>query len=125
MRAGLNADSVEVIVPHGTGTPLNDATESAMLRRVFGPELERIPVCPIKSKIGHGAGAAGAFSLLTACLMMRDQMVPPISSRHRSASGCKLRFALGAPLRHSMRHALINAYAFGGNNISMIVGAPS
>lgn len=122
-RAGLDAAAIDVIIPHGTGTPLNDRTEGAMLRRVFGSALDAIPVCPIKSKLGHGGGAAGAFSLLTSLLIMREGSIPPIFNRQHFAPDCDLQFVWGESLAHPVRHALVNAYAFGGNNISMVLGS--
>ncbi|MDC8758941.1 beta-ketoacyl-[acyl-carrier-protein] synthase family protein [Janthinobacterium fluminis] len=123
-HAALDAGAIDAIVPHGTGTQINDATESDILQRVFGDRLGAIPVCAIKSKLGHGAGAAGAFSLLTALLMLRDRLVPPMVNGRRFEPGCDLRFVTGAALAHPVRRVLVNAYAFGGNNMSMIVGGP-
>lgn len=124
-NAKLDVSDIDVIVPHGTGTMINDNTESMVLRRVFGTALDQIPLCPIKSKLGHGAGAAGAFSMLAAILMMRDALLPPIVNQRPFQASCDLRFVVGAAQEHKVSHALINAYAFGGNNISMIVGAVS
>ncbi len=60
-RAGLAPRDIDYVNAHGTGTPLNDAMESAALARALGAEVERVPVSSSKAQIGHTLGAAGAI----------------------------------------------------------------
>jgi 3-oxoacyl-[acyl-carrier-protein] synthase II len=91
--------------------------------QVFGAGLARIPVCAPKSKLGHTAGAAGAFACLIAALIVDRGLVPPTANLTSIDPRCKLRLHTDWPVSTSARHVLVNAYAFGGNNISVIVGA--
>jgi 3-oxoacyl-[acyl-carrier-protein] synthase II len=119
--AGLSPADIGVVVPHGTGTPLNDTIESRALDEVFGPFIKAIPVYSLKAMLGHTAGAAGAFSLLTAALMLHRDAVPPNVTIRTPDPSCPFELLTEAaqPARGA---ALVSGYAFGGNNISVVVG---
>src|SRR5437773_1093167 len=67
--AGLSADDIDYINPHGTGTPENDKMEAMGVMAVFGERAKTLPMSSNKSMVGHTLSAAGAveavFSLLT------------------------------------------------------------
>lgn len=118
--SGIDPDLIDCILVHGTGTPLNDLTEGRTLSRFFGDRMKNIVVSSIKSKIGHLGGAAGAVGCLTAALILKHDKVPPTSNIIQVDEGCEItpiRFAT----EHKANHILVNAYAFGGNNISLVV----
>lgn len=120
-EAGVAPADVGCVVPHGTGTPLNDVVESRALHQVLGPTAGTVPVYSLKAMLGHTGGAAGAFSLLTALLILRRGTVPPNVPLGRPDPDCEITLpaaALAAP----GDHVLVNAYAFGGNNCSILVG---
>jgi 3-oxoacyl-(acyl-carrier-protein) synthase len=121
-EAGLDPADVGAVVPHGTGTPLNDVVESNALHQVLGPAAATLPVYSLKALLGHTGGAAGAFALLTALLMLDRGTVPPNIPLAEPDPQCELSLLSGAPLRSDPQHVLVNAYAFGGNNISVLVG---
>jgi 3-oxoacyl-[acyl-carrier-protein] synthase II len=75
--AHLEPEQVQVVIAHGTSTPLNDATESKAIRAAFGAHADRLAVTSNKSMLGHTLGAAGAMSGLAAVLAIRDGVVPP------------------------------------------------
>jgi 3-oxoacyl-(acyl-carrier-protein) synthase len=121
-EAGLTAADIGAVVPHGTGTPLNDVVESHALHQALGPAAATLPVYSLKAMLGHTGGAAGAFALLTALLMLDRGTVPPNIPLDEPDPECDLRLPTGAPVHSDPRHVLVNAYAFGGNNISVLVG---
>lgn len=121
--AGLGLGDIDCIVAHGTGTELNDLAESHVMEQAFGADLERLSVCAPKSKLGHTAGAAGAFACLTAALILDRGLVPPTANLTRIDPRCRLPLHTDWPRPLAARHVLVNAYAFGGNNISVILGA--
>lgn len=121
-EADVSPDEVDCVIPHGTGTPLNDVVESRALHRVLGPAAATLPVYSLKALLGHTGGAAGAFSLLTAALILERGVVPPNTPVARHDPECDIALHFGVPLPAEPRHVLVNAYAFGGNNISILVG---
>jgi 3-oxoacyl-[acyl-carrier-protein] synthase II len=123
-EAGLQPSQIDCVVPHGTGTELNDVVESRTLAAVFGEHVDRLRIFGLKSLIGHTGGGAGAFSCLTAALMLRRAMVPATAHLSTIDSRCALPLHTAAPAHGDLGHVLVNAYAFGGNNISMIFGQP-
>lgn len=118
--ASLSAADIGCVLPHGTGTPLNDTVETRGLREVFGDALRELPLYSLKAILGHTGGAAGGFALLTAVLIVHNAQVPP--NAPVTAADPDLRLHTGSPLTAPVRHALVNAYAFGGNNISVVIG---
>jgi 3-oxoacyl-(acyl-carrier-protein) synthase len=122
--AGLEPGDVDCIVPHGTGTALNDGIEGEVLARVFPDRVARLPVSPIKAKIGHGAGASAAFSCLAAALILHTGKIPPAGNLRAQDPACPLSLHRGGPLSAEVRNALVSSYAFGGNNITLVLGRP-
>ncbi|MET9381769.1 beta-ketoacyl-[acyl-carrier-protein] synthase family protein [Streptomyces sp. NPDC002928] len=120
--AGASAESVGCVVPHGTGTRLNDVVESRVLGAVFGERVARLPVFSLKALTGHTAGAAGALGALTAALVLDRGTVPPnVALGDDQDPDCRLSLPQGTPVRLTGRHVLVNAFAFGGNNISLVL----
>lgn len=120
-EAGVAPGDVGCVVPHGTGTPLNDVVESRALYQVFGAGAATVPVYSLKAMLGHTGGAAGAFSLLTAALILKHGVVPPNVPLGRPDPDCALALP-GTASAVAPEHVLVNAYAFGGNNISVLLG---
>jgi 3-oxoacyl-[acyl-carrier-protein] synthase II len=76
-RAGLTPADIDYVNAHGTGTPLNDASEAMGLARALGAEVRRVPVSSSKGQIGHTLGAAGAIeAAITALVVSRRTLVP-------------------------------------------------
>jgi 3-oxoacyl-(acyl-carrier-protein) synthase len=123
-QAGVGPDNLGCVVPHGTGTPLNDVVESLALYTALRDVAASVPVYSLKALLGHTGGAAGAFALLTAAMIIDRQLVPPNVELDVLDPECALRLHTGEPLPAVVNHALVNAYAFGGNNISMVIGRP-
>lgn len=121
-EAGIKPEDVGCVVPHGTGTPLNDVVESRALHQALGPAAATLPVYSLKALLGHTGGAAGAFALLTGLLMLDRGTVPPNMPLDEPDPECAIELPAGSPLRSEPEHVLVNAYAFGGNNISVLVG---
>ncbi|MEU8876816.1 beta-ketoacyl synthase N-terminal-like domain-containing protein [Streptomyces javensis] len=105
------------VIPHGTGTELNDVVES----RVLDALTPRTPLYSVKALIGHTGGAAGAFAALAASLVLRHRTLPPNVPVGERDPECAVPLPSGsAPMTGA--YGLVNAYAFGGNNISLVFG---
>jgi 3-oxoacyl-[acyl-carrier-protein] synthase II len=122
-RAGVTPDEIDLIVAHGTGTPLNDSTEARATADVFG--AGRPLITGIKSLTGHTSGSAGVLSLVVALRALADGVVPPIANLSDPLpEGAGLRLVVGAPVPHRGTTAQVNGFGFGGVNAVAVVGAP-
>ena len=71
-------DGLDYVNAHGTSTQLNDAAETAALKRALGEErAKRIPISSTKSAIGHLLGAAGAVEAVATVQTLRTRVIPP------------------------------------------------
>ncbi|MFF4567470.1 beta-ketoacyl-[acyl-carrier-protein] synthase family protein [Streptomyces sp. NPDC001435] len=124
-EAGFGPDEVTLIVPHATGTRLNDSTEAAAMGAVFGARLGAIPLHNLKAVVGHLAGGAGVLGTVFAALCFHHGTVPGNPATTAIDPECPVHLPTG-PTELRFGVALVNAYAFGGNNISLaLTGAPS
>jgi 3-oxoacyl-[acyl-carrier-protein] synthase II len=116
--AGAAPEEVSYISAHGTGTPTNDRLEIVAVKRVFGEAAPRIPMSSIKSMIGHTMGAASAIEAAVCALAVAEDRVPPTMNLEEPEDD--LDFVPNQAREVEVRLAMNNAYAFGGNNASVI-----
>ena len=119
-NARCSVDEVECINAHATSTPLGDASELKALHKVFGDRLDKIPVVANKSQIGHCLGAASAVALTLSLKGMQEGVVLP-TLNHVPDPGLPEAFLPPKALEHPHRLTLLNAFGFGGTNVSLIV----
>ena len=119
--AGIAPAEVDYIVPHGTGTPLNDVSETKACKAVFGERAYRIPTSSNKSMLGHLLGAAGAISTVAAILAIRDGRVPPTINLEHPDPECDLDYVPNQARNMRVDTAMANAFGFGGQNATVIV----
>jgi len=118
--AGVAPEEVDYIVAHGTGTPLNDVTETLAIKRALGEHAYRVAISSPKSMVGHLLGAAGALSALAAVLAIRDGVVPPTINLEEPDPECDLDYVPQVARRMAVDVALVNAFGFGGQNASVV-----
>ncbi|MEA2147596.1 MAG: 3-oxoacyl-[acyl-carrier-protein] synthase [Solirubrobacteraceae bacterium] len=129
--AGVQAGEIAYINAHGTSTQLNDAAETAALKRALGDELaKRIPVSSTKSAIGHLLGAAGAVEAVATAMTLTTGVIAPTLGYEEPDPELDLDYVPGEarPLRPANGGpplAVSNSFAFGGHNVSLVFkGAP-
>ncbi|MGW4947542.1 beta-ketoacyl-[acyl-carrier-protein] synthase family protein [Actinoplanes sp. NPDC004185] len=122
-RAGFGPDDVDYVCGHGTGTETNDSMEIKALRLAFGDRAPAVPLSSIKPAIGHTLGASGAIEAAASVLALRDQMLPPTANFD---TGCDatLDFVPNKARPATIRVAVSNNYAFGGDNSSLVFCPP-
>ncbi|MFJ7205947.1 beta-ketoacyl synthase N-terminal-like domain-containing protein [Streptomyces sp. NPDC098789] len=119
--ARVTPEEIDLVVLHGTGTPLNDRTEATVTARVFDGAAPALT--GIKSLTGHTSGSAGLLSLIVAMRSLDAGLVPPIAGlTDPLPEGAGLRLVSGAPLATPLRLAQVNSFGFGGVNAVAIVG---
>jgi 3-oxoacyl-[acyl-carrier-protein] synthase-1 len=117
--AGVSPSDIGYVNAHGTGTPNNDASESAALRRVFGEKLP--PVSSTKSYTGHTTSASGSIEAVFCLLAMREGFLPYQSEYQNFDEQCIVPVSGMECPRVSLRHVMCNAFGFGGNDSSIIL----
>ena len=118
--AGENADAVDYVSAHGTGTKTNDKLETLALQRAFGERAQRIPTSSIKSMLGHTMGAASALESVACAKAIAHGAVPPTANFREPDPECRLDCVPNQSREMRVRLALNNASAFGGNNASVL-----
>ena len=122
LRAGrLEASEVDLVSAHGTATPANDGAECLVIRRALGKAADAVSVTSTKSQFGHTLGAAGAFGAAAAILALRDQVVSPTLRLEDPDPACDLDCTPREAKERQISAALVNAFAFGGNNVSLLL----
>jgi len=119
-QAGCRPEDVDHVNAHGTGTRLNDSAEAKAIRALFH---HPIPVVSTKGFTGHTLGASGAIEFAFAALAIEEGWIPP--SLHAEPIDPDIGLHLPTTVTHGRcRRVLSNSFAFGGNNVSVLVGAP-
>jgi 3-oxoacyl-[acyl-carrier-protein] synthase II len=122
-RAGLAAGQIDHINAHGTGTPLNDASEARAIRDLFGVQAARIPVTSTKSQLGHLLGGSGGVEAVTLVLSLQHQTIPPTLRCDAPDPAIGLEVVAGPPRRAALRYGLSNSFGFGGTNYALLFAA--
>ncbi len=120
--ANVEPGWVDYLNLHGTATRANDETEARAVAEVFGPRGSRMPASSTKSTLGHAVGASGAMEFAICVQSIRDHFVPPTINCDDPDPEVGLDYVQGEGRDHSIRYAMSNSFAFGGNNASVLVG---
>ena len=102
---------------HGTGTALNDSSETAALKKALGEEeARRAMISSTKSMMGHLLGAAGAVEIIASVLALRDGMVPPTINLNEPDPNCDLNYTPNKAVKADLTIAVSESLGFGGHN---------
>ncbi|WP_327341390.1 beta-ketoacyl-[acyl-carrier-protein] synthase family protein [Streptomyces europaeiscabiei] len=113
-EAGLAPYDVDHVNAHGTSTPLNDATEAALIARVLP---HRPSVTAAKGVLGHTLGAAGAIEAALTVLTIQHRCVPPIANLQAPAPEFDIDCVTKRAREQDVRTAVSHAFGFGGHNV--------
>jgi 3-oxoacyl-[acyl-carrier-protein] synthase II len=122
-QAALAPEDVDYIAAHGTSTPKNDPIETTAIKRVFGAHARRLMVSSNKGQIGHTISAAGVCNLICAVQAIAHGQVPPTMHLRTPDPQCDLDYVPNQSRAAKVRAALVNAFAFGGQNAVLAVRA--
>jgi 3-oxoacyl-[acyl-carrier-protein] synthase II len=112
--ADLAAHEIDYINAHGTGTQLNDVTETEAVKEVFGTHAHSVAMSSTKSMHGHLVGGAGALELVICTLALQRQMIPPTAHLDHPDPKCDLDCVPHLGRSGRVRAAISNSFAVGG-----------
>lgn len=119
--AQLSPGDVDYIAAHGTGTPLNDVTETRAIKQTFNSHAKGLAISSNKSMLGHMFGAAGSISVITSVLAMRDNILPPTINLYDPDPDCDLDYVPLKARPAELNVAMANAFGFGGQNATLAI----
>jgi len=120
-KAGVKPDQIDYINAHGTSTPLNDKTETMIIKKVFRDRAYQVPISATKSMIGHLIGAAGAVELIATLLAMEHGEIPPTINYEVPDPECDLDYVPNQARKAKIEIAMKNSFGFGGKNSILII----
>lgn len=122
LDARINTEDVDYVNAHGTGTALNDRTETKALRSVFGKHADKLAVSSNKGVLAHGLGCAGALEAAATALALHSQIAPPTANYEEKDPECDLDVVPNVARQIPIRSAISNSFAFGGLNAVLVLG---
>ncbi|HET8656051.1 MAG TPA: beta-ketoacyl-ACP synthase II [Longimicrobiaceae bacterium] len=120
--AGVRPDQIEYVNAHGSATPLNDSTESRVIREVLGDHADEVAVSGTKGYHAHALGATGAIEAAITALALHRGWIPPTLNLDEPAPDCDLPYVRGCGLERSVDYAISNSFGFGGINAALVFG---
>lgn len=115
-EAGYDSSDNLYINAHGTGTLLNDVTETMSFKLALGDDAYKTHISSTKGHTGHLLGAAGAIEAVTCVLALKDGMVPPTLGLDEIDPECDLDYTPNKPAKSDLTIAVSDSLGFGGHN---------
>lgn len=119
--AGLGVEDIHYINAHGTSTQLNDKSETAAIKTVFGEQAYQIPISSTKSMTGHLLGASGALEAVVSTMTILNGILPPTINYQTPDPVCDLDYVPNQPRKVDVNHVMSNSFGFGGHNATLIL----
>jgi 3-oxoacyl-[acyl-carrier-protein] synthase II len=120
-NADVEPKKIDYINAHGTSTPLNDPSETAAIKEIFGELAYKIPISSTKSMTGHLLGAAGAIEAIFSIKAMEEGVIPPTINQETPDPACDLDYVPNEARKVEARMVLSNSFGFGGHNACLVL----
>jgi 3-oxoacyl-[acyl-carrier-protein] synthase II len=121
--SGLSGSDIDYINAHGTSTQLNDKSETAAIKTVFGELAYSIPISSTKSMTGHLLGASGALEAVFCVKILASQLLPPTINYETPDPECDLDYIPNIARPCKVQHVMSNSFGFGGHNATIILSS--
>ncbi len=119
--AKVNPKKINYINAHGTGTKLNDSSETNAVKTVFEDHAYNLSISSIKPMIGHALSAVGAMEAAATALCIQNNFLPPTLNLETPDPECDLDYIPNKSRDCEIEYAMSNSLAFGGNNTSLLL----
>jgi 3-oxoacyl-[acyl-carrier-protein] synthase II len=119
-RAELNPEDIDYINAHGSGTVVNDKTETLAMKRALGNWAYHVPMSSTKSMTGHLTTACGAIEALICLQVLRHGVAPPTINYTTPDPECDLDYVPNTARPISCKHVMNNSFGFGGQNVVLV-----
>jgi 3-oxoacyl-[acyl-carrier-protein] synthase II len=119
--ASYKPADISYINAHGTSTYLNDKSETAAIKTVFGEQAYNIPVSSTKSMTGHLLGASGALEAVVSAMVILNNILPPTINYETPDPVCDLDYVPNQPRKTAVDNVMSNSFGFGGHNATLIL----
>jgi minimal PKS ketosynthase (KS/KS alpha) len=123
-QGGLQAEDIDYINAHGSGTRQNDRHETAAFKRSLGDQAYKIPVSSIKSMIGHSLGGIGAIEVACCALVIKHGVIPPTANWENRDPECDLDYTPNQARQQHVDAVLSTGSGFGGFQSAIILARP-
>ncbi len=120
-HANLYPDDIAYINAHGTGTLINDVTETEAVNRVFGRYAGKLAMSSTKSMHGHALGASSALELVATTLSIYHSLIPPTANFTEADDLCNLDYVPNNSRQQKINAAMSNSFAFGSLNAVVVL----
>ena len=121
-EAGVGTDRLSYVNAHGTSTPMNDKTETVILKKVLGEaDAHRVAMSSTKSMTGHLLGAAGALETAACVVAMQRGFIPPTINYTTPDPECDLDCTPNVAREMPVDSVLNNSLGFGGHNACVVL----
>ena len=119
--AGLRGEDIGYINAHGTSTKLNDKSETAAIKKVFGAQAYRVPISSTKSMTGHLLGASGSLEAVFCAKVLCEDILPATINYETPDPDCDLDYVPNTSRTARPQHVMSNSFGFGGHNATLIM----
>jgi 3-oxoacyl-[acyl-carrier-protein] synthase II len=120
-NAKLGPNDIDYINAHGTSTYLNDKSETAAIKTVFGDQAYKLSVSSTKSMTGHLLGASGALEAAISVQAIRDGVIPPTINYETPDPECDLDYVPNKARKADIKYVMSNSFGFGGHNATIVL----
>jgi 3-oxoacyl-(acyl-carrier-protein) synthase len=119
--ARVSPQQIDYINPHGSSTPIGDATETLAIKKLFGESAYSVPISSTKSMIGHALGAAGALEAVACVKTIETGTIHPTINYTTPDPECDLDYVPNQARAASVRTVLSNSFGLGGQNACLVL----